>query len=583
MKITQEQIIASMPSHLRPYTTLQHYDSYTAQDHAVWRFLLRELATRLEQTAHPIYLEGLEKTGISLDAIPNMDDMNEKLADIGWSAVVVDGVIPSAVFMELQALKILPIALDMRSIDHMLYTPAPDIVHEAAGHAPFIIDLDYADYLQRIGEIGVKALSSKQDYAIYEAVRKLSILKEDASRGAAELAEAQRTLEHTLAASNSASEAYQLSRLHWWTVEYGLVGNVNEYKIFGAGLLSSLGESGHCLDDQRVKKIPLTVAAINCPYDITCEQPQLFVTKSCKHLSQVLESFANGMAFKQGGAIGLQKALDCATVATVEYSSGIQLSGVVSKILTDAVGNEIYVATSGPSQLAYKSAQLLGHGIVDHPKGIASPVGQLKDMPRCLSVYTIDELRELGIYCNAEIRLEFLSGVTVVGCLKNILRRDHKNLLFRFSNCTVTGPTGETLFRADEGDYDMAIGERVVSVYGGAADKEHYPLRLLPPSASHQTRNHSERELALFSMYQTVRNMREADAYIDLAVLCSLHDYLAKYPKEWLLRFEILELLPADHDHYHRIVAELMALRSHSEDYACLIDMALASVATVKS
>ena len=96
--------------------------------------------------------------------------------------------------MEFQALKVLPIALDMRSIDHMMYTPAPDIVHEAAGHAPFIVDVDYAEFLQRFGEVGMKAIASRHDMETYEAIRRLSIVKELASSSEADIAQAEADL-----------------------------------------------------------------------------------------------------------------------------------------------------------------------------------------------------------------------------------------------------------------------------------------------------------------------------------------------------------------------------------------------------
>ena len=149
--MNQHEIVATHPAHLRPFVQIQDYDKYTARDHAVWRYLLKYLSRHLQVYAHPVYLEGLRRTGIALDHIPSIDEMNAALAQLGWRAVVVDGFIPPAIFMEFQALKVLVIALDMRSVDHMVYTPAPDIVHEAAGHAPFIIDVDYAEFLQRFG------------------------------------------------------------------------------------------------------------------------------------------------------------------------------------------------------------------------------------------------------------------------------------------------------------------------------------------------------------------------------------------------------------------------------------------------
>ena len=80
--------------------------------------------------------------------------------------------------MEFQAYNVLVIASDIRQLEHIEYTPAPDIIHEGAGHAPIIANPEYAEYLRRFGEIGCKAISSAKDYELYEAVRYLSIIKE---------------------------------------------------------------------------------------------------------------------------------------------------------------------------------------------------------------------------------------------------------------------------------------------------------------------------------------------------------------------------------------------------------------------
>jgi phenylalanine-4-hydroxylase len=160
--MTQEEVIATLPRHLRAFVQVQdHARHYTPRDHAVWRFLMLALTRSLRDTAHDVYIEGLARTGIALDHIPSIDEMNACLEQLGWRAVVVDGFIPPAIFMEFQALRVLVIALDMRSVEHLLYTPAPDILHESAGHAPFLVDVDYAEFLQRFGEIGMKAIANR--------------------------------------------------------------------------------------------------------------------------------------------------------------------------------------------------------------------------------------------------------------------------------------------------------------------------------------------------------------------------------------------------------------------------------------
>ena len=277
-----------IPPHLRKFIVEQNYENYTAIDHAVWRFIMRISKKFFESHAHISYLEGLRKTGITIDRIPYVDDMDYKLSQFGWGAVCVRGFIPPAAFMELQSRGILAIAADMRTLEHLTYTPAPDIVHEAAGHAPILADSDYAVYLHNYGEISSKAISSRDDYNLYLAIRELSDVKEDAFSTDAQIQKAELDLESAIENFDYVSEAAYLARMNWWTVEYGLVGDIDDPKIYGAGLLSSVGESQNCLSD-KVQKIHFSLDCINTSYDITEPQPQLFVTPDFGKLSEVLE------------------------------------------------------------------------------------------------------------------------------------------------------------------------------------------------------------------------------------------------------------------------------------------------------
>ncbi len=138
--------VAATPKHLLQFAVDQRYDDYTPVDHAVWRFIMRQNTFFLREYAHKVYFQGLLDTGISFERIPRIQEMNDILAKIDWGAVAVDGFIPPAAFMEFQAYKVLVIACDMRQIHHIEYTPAPDIVHEAAGHAPIIVDREYSRF-----------------------------------------------------------------------------------------------------------------------------------------------------------------------------------------------------------------------------------------------------------------------------------------------------------------------------------------------------------------------------------------------------------------------------------------------------
>ena len=567
---SQADILASLPLHLRPFVQTQDYQRYTPRDQAVWRFVMKHLTRQLADTAHPVYLEGLARTGIALDHIPSIDEMNACLARLGWRAVVVDGFIPPAIFMEFQALKVLVIALEMRSVEHIFYTPAPDIVHESAGHAPFIVDVDYAEFLQRFGEIGMKAISTQADMEVYEAIRQLSIVKECPASTPADIERAEANLREVTAANTDLSEASLLTRLHWWTVEYGLVGEVSDYRIFGAGLLSSLGESRSCLDDSRVKKRPLTVDAVRYPYDITSVQPHLFVTSSCRHLSQVLEEFAAGMCFQRGGASSLQVAVDAGSICTAQYDSGMQVSGVFDEVLCDAVGNAIYLRTRGPTQLAWGNREIYGHGTTYHRQGFGSPIGHLKDFSRSLSHYSIDELKAHDIVIGKPVRLQFLSGITVEGRLEDIYRQEHRNLILGFDDCTVTDLEGRVLFDPAWGRYDMAVGARITSVYGGVADRE--ALQLHKPAPA--TRSiEVQQDARLMSLYALADELRRGDQAVNESVQQTLQSGLESYPDEWLLRVELLaagsEVLKP------RLQIELEALAQRRQDLAQLIAMGL--------
>src|SRR5688572_25450325 len=162
---------------------------------------------RLKDTAHPSYARGLLESGISSEHIPSIAEMNRCLARLGWGAVCVDGFIPPRAFQGFQARGILPIAAEMRTVEQLPYTPAPDIIHEAAGHAPILVDPQYAAYIRAIGGVGSRAFSSAADARVDLAVRRLSEIKEHASPEPAELAAAERELVEAYAAAKEPSEA----------------------------------------------------------------------------------------------------------------------------------------------------------------------------------------------------------------------------------------------------------------------------------------------------------------------------------------------------------------------------------------
>jgi phenylalanine-4-hydroxylase len=547
------QIIAALPNYLKQFVVDQNYESYTPQDHAIWRYVMRQNINFLKDHAHQAYLEGLSKTGIGIDKIPSIDEMNAILGKIGWAAVTVDGFIPPFAFMTFQAKRVLVIAADLRQINHIEYTPAPDIIHEAAGHAPIIADPEYAEYLRAIGEVGSKAMSSKKDFELYEAIRRLSILKEIPDADPKEVDECEKDVLYKQDNLGEPSEMALLSRLHWWTVEYGLIGDLNNFKIYGAGLLSSIGESFGCLSP-KIKKIQYNLDTANFPFDITKAQPQLFVTPSFKHLNDVLEEFTRDMAYKVGGLDGIEKAIECNNASTCEFSSGLQVSGVYTEVLTNGSKVPAYIKTTGPSALAFGDKELPGHDKNYHKDGFSSPVGKLENSSKPLEDMTDGDLDKLGIKTGQAGTLKFESGVTVAGHVNKTMRKDGKLLLITFTDCKVS-KDGKVLFEPSWGTYDMAVGAKIVSVFNGAADKDAYEQLAMVSRTRTIKINRTEQDKKLYRLYQAIRDVRSDNG--DHSQLPGVWTKLQKeHPHDWLAPMELLEYL-IQNDVYPEIREEI--------------------------
>ena len=538
--IESNPLLDRLPKHLRQFIKPQDYSDYTPINQAVWRYVMRKNVNYMSKVAHGYYLDGLKKTGIEVDNIPSMYGMNRILTEIGWAAVAVDGFIPPNAFMEFQAYNVLVIASDIRQLEHIEYTPAPDIIHEGAGHAPIIANPEYAEYLRRFGEIGCKAISSDRDYEMYEAIRLLSILKEAENTPQADIDAAEKAVEDLQNNMGELSEMAQIRNLHWWTVEYGLIGTVEDPKIYGAGLLSSIGESAHCMTD-KVKKIPYDISAANQSFDITQFQPQLYVTPDFAYLSLILEEFANKMALRTGGLSGIKKLIQSNALGTIELSTGIQISGVFTNVI-EADGKPVYIQTTGKTALSYREKELVGHGTIKHLEGFGSPIGKLKginlaieDMsPRDLSAYSITE--------NKTVILDFEGDIKVKGEIITGSRNLHGEIiLISFKNCTVTH--GDTiLFQPEWGNYDMAVGKKVISAFSGPADVNSFDLISHVPSSKTIKAKHTAERDDLEVLYQTLRMIRESkDMTSSLAPI--FQKLKEEHPNDWLLCVEIVELL----------------------------------------
>ena len=523
--------------HLRQYVVEQDYSAYDEVDQAVWRFILQQTYHQHKTAAHPAYVNGLQETGISVERIPKIEEMNQCLSNFGWGAVCVNGFIPPRAFQEFQALKILTIAADIRTADHLAYTPAPDIIHESAGHAPIIPDAIYRDFLQQFGELGKKAFSSQDDMNVYEAIRHLSIVKEDPHSTTTQIQDSESNLDHALNSVSSISEASLLSRLHWWTVEYGLVGTPQEYKTFGAGILSSVAESVF-LHLPSVKKIPLSADCVTYNYDITEQQPQLFVTKDFDQLHQVLHEVAADFAFNTGGLSSLQTAKNSQELCTIAFNSGLQVSGILQQIVKKEAA---YLSLSGPCALAFKGTQLAKHDKSRHPDGFGMPLGPLANGTE-LSKLSESGLKALG-YNEPGSRLSFTyqSGVKLQGKLEQITRSPEGfPLILTFKDCLVT-LGDQLLFDPSWGNYDLALGETVTSAFPGAADDSYLAETEFPNETFPKKKHYSDSESLLVDAYRQTNAAKNATKK-PVALENVTKTLLNSYPDHWLLPWNILEM-----------------------------------------
>ncbi|HTN00098.1 MAG TPA: aromatic amino acid hydroxylase, partial [Pedobacter sp.] len=308
-----------------------------------------------------------------------------------------------------------------------------------------------------------------------------------------------------------------------------------------AGLLSSIGESASCMDP-KVTKLWYNLNTINYQYDITQTQPQLFVTETFQNLIDVLEAFADTMAFRRGGTESILKAIECKNASTAVYSSGLQLTGVFTDLGIAKNDELTFIKTTGPSALAYNGKQLPGHGKTYHADGFSSPVGKLKDINKPLENHNLTELGSLGIVHNQTANLTFESGIKVNGLVKEISFQDNKLILITFEDCTVKESNGNVLFQPEWGTYDMAVGEKIISVFNGAADKDAYEeITFVSKQETHKITYDSHTQ-QLHALYQKVRTIRENQVGYD--ELANIFNELKKaHRSDWLCALEILEIV----------------------------------------
>jgi phenylalanine-4-hydroxylase len=220
----------------------QDWDTYSAQDHATWRKLYERQSKLLVGRACNEYLDGLDQLGVCADGIPDFRKLNDVLArTTGWQVVAVPGLISEAAFFGHMAERRFVATRWIRAPEQMDYLQEPDVFHDVFGHVPLLTNPAFADYLQAYGRGGLKALRL----------------------GALDM----------------------LARLYWYTVEFGLLRTPDGLRIYGAGIVSSKGESIYCLDDAKPNRVAFDLKRIlRTRYRIDDFQETYFVIDSFEQL-----------------------------------------------------------------------------------------------------------------------------------------------------------------------------------------------------------------------------------------------------------------------------------------------------------
>ena len=573
VEIEFNEVTSKLPRSLHAFIVKQSYSEYTYQNQAVWRYVMRLNIDFLKSVAHESYIDGLRLTGISINKIPRMEGMNRILKDIGWAAVAVDGFIPPNAFMLFQAHNVLVISSEIRTINNIGYTPAPDIIHEAAGHAPIIANPEYSEYLRRFGELGSKAISSPDDDEIYEAIRELSILKENPNTDPSDILKATNRVEKVQKNIDELSEMAQIRNLHWWSVEYGLIGEIDNPKIYGAGLLSSIDESKECLS-KKIKKIPYSIDAAETNFDITSAQPHLFVTPTFSHLSYVLEKFANKMSVRLGGLSSVEKVINSKKLGTIELSTGIQISSIFTRVISSA-NMPLYIQSSSPAALSNNNKELIGHGTDYHKNGFGSPIGKLEGINIAIEDMSPTDLEAYGIMEGQYVELNFEGGIELKGVIITGKRDiQGKIQLISFSDCSVKYKD-EFLFEPEWGIYDMAVGKEVVSVFSGAADDNSFVFAQIASRSTSENIIYSENDLRLHELYRQIKFIRKSEDIDIKQIEIIYNELMLDYPMEWLILLEIYEILSkSEFEIRDKVKKSLTELRK-KDKYTDLIDNGL--------
>ena len=235
----QERIARDEPAgRWEDYVVPQCWDSFTAEDHAVWDLLFARQVELLGSRVVSSFLNGIDLLRLSHPGVPDVEGLNAILEPrTGWRTVAVPGLVPDDIFFAMLSERVFPVGNFIRTREQLDYLEAPDCFHDMFGHIPMLAHHDFADMARHVGTLGVAACA--------------------------------------------AGEGERVARIYWHTVEFGLAREHGELKILGAGLASSFGEAHFSLESDEVERLPFSVKrAVRTKYRHDTFQPRYLISDS---------------------------------------------------------------------------------------------------------------------------------------------------------------------------------------------------------------------------------------------------------------------------------------------------------------
>lgn len=228
----------------------QRWNLYTPENHEVWRTLVRRRLETLEWQASSVFLNGMRLLDLDKQNVPDLEHVNRILQPLtGWQSRPVPGYLPAKAFFACLAHGEFPTTITIRPKELLEYLPEPDIFHDVFGHVPLHADPIFAEFLRTYGRA---ALFCEDPYHIE-----------------------------------------RLGRLFWFTVEFGLIREEGRTKLYGSGLISSIGESPHALQSPHVDRRPFDLERVcDTPFEIDHYQPILYVLESFEQLRDSMNKYA---------------------------------------------------------------------------------------------------------------------------------------------------------------------------------------------------------------------------------------------------------------------------------------------------